>query len=94
MDNVLGGIQNESCLVYMNYIIMYSQTIREYLSPLSDDFKTSPVRKSSVTENKKNITSFFRLGAIIYYIIPNGAKISKPMMMLTRIETPFSFTSD
>lgn len=39
MDNILVGIQNERCLVYMDDIIVYSPTIQEHLSRLSEVFK-------------------------------------------------------
>lgn len=39
MDNILLGIQNERCLVYMDDIIVYSATIHDHLSRLTDVFK-------------------------------------------------------
>ena len=39
MDNILLGIQNERCLVYMDDIIIYSLTIHEHLNRLKEVFK-------------------------------------------------------
>lgn len=39
MDNILMGIQNERCLVYMDDIIVYSATIHEHIMRLTDVFK-------------------------------------------------------
>jgi RNase H-like domain found in reverse transcriptase/Reverse transcriptase (RNA-dependent DNA polymerase)/Integrase zinc binding domain/Integrase core domain len=39
MDNILLGIQNERCLVYMDDIIVYSPTIQEHIARLTDVFK-------------------------------------------------------
>lgn len=39
MDNILLGIQNERCLVYMDDIIIYSPTIHEHISRLTEVFK-------------------------------------------------------
>lgn len=38
MDNILLGIQNERCLVYMDDIIIYSPTIHEHISRLTEVF--------------------------------------------------------
>ena len=39
MDNILLGIQNERCLVYMDDIIIYSPTIHDHISRLTEVFK-------------------------------------------------------
>lgn len=39
MDNILLGIQNERCLVYMDDIIIYSPTIHEHMARLKEVFK-------------------------------------------------------
>lgn len=39
MDNILLGIQNERCLVYMDDIIIYSPTIHEHIDRLKEVFK-------------------------------------------------------
>jgi len=39
MDNILLGIQNERCLVYMDDIIVYSPTIHEHITRLTEVFK-------------------------------------------------------
>lgn len=39
MDNILMGIQNERCLVYMDDIIVYSPSVHEHVSRLSEVFK-------------------------------------------------------
>lgn len=39
MDNILLGIQNERCLVYMDDIIIYSPTIHEHISRLKEVFQ-------------------------------------------------------
>lgn len=39
MDNILVGIQNERCLVYMDDIIIYSPTVHEHISRLTEVFK-------------------------------------------------------
>lgn len=46
MDNILVGIQNERCLVYMDDIIVYSPTIQEHLSRLKEVF--SRLRKANL----------------------------------------------
>ena len=39
MDNILLGIQNERCLVYMDDIIIYSPTIHDHMSRLTEVFE-------------------------------------------------------
>ena len=39
MDNILIGIQNERCLVYMDDIIIYSPTIHDHMSRLTEVFE-------------------------------------------------------
>lgn len=39
MDNILLGIQNERCLVYMDDIIIYSPTIHDHMSRLTEVFQ-------------------------------------------------------
>ena len=46
MDNILMGIQNEKCAVYMDDIIIYSRTIHEHISRLNEVF--SRLRKANL----------------------------------------------
>lgn len=39
MDNILRGIKNEKCLVYLDDIVVYSTSLKEHISRLEEIFE-------------------------------------------------------
>lgn len=51
MDNILFGFQNERCLLHMDNIIVYSTTIHEHISRLTEVFNR--LQKSNLVQQDK-----------------------------------------
>lgn len=79
MDNILLGIQNERCLVYMDDIIVYSPTIHEHISRLTEVFKR--LRKANLKIQPDKCEFLRKEVAYLGHLItqegvkPNPAKI-------------------
>lgn len=80
MDNILLGIQNERCLVYMDDIIVYSPTIHEHISRLTEVFKR--LRKANLKIQPDKCEFLRKEVAYLGHLItqdgvkPNPAKVS------------------
>jgi len=80
MDNIMRGLNNEICLVYMDDIIVYSSTLEEHIQRLSTVFKR--LRKSNLKLQPDKCEFLKREVAYLGHVItkdgvkPNPDKIS------------------
>lgn len=73
MDNVLRGVQNESCLVYLDDIIVYSVSLQEHIERLREIFKRLRTANLKVQLDK---SEFLRkeVAYLGHVITPQGVK--------------------
>ncbi|KZS03393.1 Uncharacterized protein APZ42_033842 [Daphnia magna] len=96
MDVVLAGIKWNSCLVYLDDIVVFAPTVSQHLERLGegispDPEKISAVRDFPVPRNVKEVQSF--LGLCSYYrrFVPNFAVVARPLSNMTKKNQRFSW---
>lgn len=70
MEIIHLGIQNERCIVYMDHIIIYSETVHEHIFRLTIIFKRIRNANLKIQQHKCE----FRRKAVAYIIIQDGVK--------------------
>lgn len=73
MDNILRGIQNEKCLVYLDDIIIFSTSLQEHIDSLRSVFKRLRETNFKIQLNK---SEFLRreVAYLGHIVTPNGVK--------------------
>lgn len=73
MNNILRGLQNEICLVYLDDIIIYSTSLQEHINRLKEVFERLRKANFKIQMDK---TEFLRkeVGYLGHIVTPNGVK--------------------